>query len=371
VGEVRARVRGWLEHSGVRGIVLTRPDGVAWVTGGMNPAINRSAATDLVWAAVGPDRQALITTQIEYDRVKEDSSPADLGFELLAVPWFGGSSFADAAVRFLDVPAEALATDGQQPFGIPAGDAVVRLRLSHTAAAQDDLRRLGADTVAALEHALWRWEPGEVDRSIQARLVSRLELCGAEAVVVLVGGDSRVERFRHPLAAGLPVERLVMAVVVARRDGLHVAATRMACAGPLDLALARRLSLVRGVEAAVLKASRVGSTYGAATLALAEGYAAAGWPEAWREHYQGGPIGYQDREFELAPTESESPWWDCPVDVGHALAWNPSLSLGAKVEDTFIVGPHGLECITPPADWPTEVSSLGQGMVRAAVLELA
>ncbi|MHB1576271.1 MAG: M24 family metallopeptidase [Candidatus Dormibacteria bacterium] len=371
MAEVLARVRRWLADSGVRGIVLTRPDGVAWLTGGMNPPINRSAATDLVWAAVGPDRQALITTGIERDRVEEDSCPASFGFEMVAVPWFGGSSFAEAAVRFLDAPAGALATDGQQPFGISAGEAVVRLRLSHTAAAQDDLRRLGSDTVAALEHALRGWEPGEVDRSIQARLVSRLEMCGAEAVVVLVGGDARVERFRHPLAAGLPVERLVMAVVVARRGGLHVAATRLACAGRLDPALAGRLSLVRGVEAAVLEASRAGSTYGAATLALTEGYAAAGWPGAWREHYQGGPIGYQDREFELAPTETASPWWDCPVDVGHAIAWNPSLGLGAKVEDTFLVGPQGLECITPPADWPTDVGAPGQSMVRAAVLELA
>ena len=106
-------------------------------------------------------------------------------------------------------------------------------------------------------------------------------------------------------------------------------------------------------------------------MALVRAYEAAGWPEAWREHYQGGPIGYEDREFELAPTDTESHWWDCPVELGHALAWNPSLGSGAKVEDTFLVGPKGLECVTPPVDWPTEISDSGRGMVRAAVLEMA
>ena len=60
-----------------------------------------------------------------------------------------------------------------------------------------------------------------------------LEAAGADTPCLIVGGDERVERFRHPLQVGAPVTRLAMAVVVARRGGLHAAATRMASNGPI------------------------------------------------------------------------------------------------------------------------------------------
>lgn len=371
IAEVMGRIRGWLAATGWPGVVLTQPAAVAWATGGMNPAIDRCAATDLLWIAVASDRCAVITTVIERDRVEADSDPARHGFELLAVPWHGASQFVDAAVLFLDHPAAALATDGHPAFGANVGEALVRLRLAHTVAAQDAIRSLGADTVGALETALTAWVPGEVDRAIQGRMVAELEQRGIETVVALVSGDDRVERFRHPIAADIPVARLVMAVIVSRRDGLHVAATRLACAGRIDPKLAGRLAQVRAVEAAVLDACQAGSTYGKATDGLERAYAAIGEPQAWREHYQGGPIGYASREFEFAPRERTNRWWDCPVEVGHALAWNPSLSGGAKVEDTFLVGPLGLECVTRPIGWPVEGTGGDRGQERAAVLEVS
>ena len=368
---VRGRLRGWLAAHELEGIVLTQSAAVAWATGGMNPAIDRCVPTDLVWVAVGRERQAVITTVIERDRVEADSDPAGQGFDLLAVPWYGTSQFVDAAAAYLDRDPSVLATDGHPAFGPQVGEALVALRLAHTPAAQRALRSLGADTAWALEAALRAWTPGETDRAIQARMVSALEQRGAETVVALVSGDERVDRFRHPIAAGIPVQRLVMAVVVARRDGLHVAATRLACAGHLDPELRRRLALVRVVEGAVLQACRPGATYGTATEALERAYAAVGEPLAWEEHYQGGPIGYGSREFEFAPPERASHWWDCAVEVGHALAWNPSLRGGAKVEDTFLVGPDGPECITSSGDWPTETVDGGPGPLRAAVLEVS
>lgn len=368
VAEILDRLRRWLDSSGCGGIVLSEPGGVAWATGGMNPAIDRSSATDLLWAVVGRRQQAIITTVVERVRVEQDFAPAAHGFELIAVPWFGESQFVDAAVRFLGRPAETLATDGHPAFGVQAHEAVVRARLAHTILARAELRRLGAETAAAIEQALSTWVPGEVDRAIQARIVGELELRGAEAVTAIVSGDVRVERFRHPMAAGVPLQRLAMAVIVARRGGLHVAATRIACAGGVDPELAARLALVRRVESAVLEECIPGSTYGRAALALGHGYAAIGQPLAWQEHYQGGPIGYAGREFEFAPAERGSRWWNCPIEVGHAVAWNPSLAGGAKVEDTFLVGLEGLECITPPGEWPTEVAGPSPGVQRAAVL---
>ena len=68
-----------------------------------------------------------------------------------------------------------------------------------------------------------------------------------------------------------------------------------------------------GSSAAVLAASRPGHSYGDALTALDRGYAAEGAAGGWAGHYQGGPIGYAQREFEIAPGQGGSRWPDPPI----------------------------------------------------------
>ena len=55
-------------------------------------------------------------------------------------------------------------------------------------------------------------------------------------------------------------------------------------------------------------------------------------------HYQGGPIGYGQREFEIAPARQPARWWGEQIAADIAVAWNPSLPGGAKDEDTYLTG---------------------------------
>jgi Xaa-Pro dipeptidase len=130
-----------------------------------------------------------------------------------------------------------------------------------------------------------------------------------------------------------------MVVVVAMRAGLHVAATRFASVNGLPDGVRAAFDNALEVEAAMLAANRPGATYGEVMQACASAYAQVGHSGAWREHYQGGPIGYRQREFEIAPVQRESPWFSQPIENGHAVAWNPSVTGGGKAEDTFLV-PH-------------------------------
>lgn len=370
VGEVVSRLRRLISEHQLGGIVLTAPASVAWATGGMNTAIDRALPVDMVWVAVSPEEQLLVTTEVEHPRVRDDSDPQACGFTVVAVPWYDPTAFVATCEERLGVPGAKLGSDGHPAFGSELSDELIGARLALTGYGQEALRALGRDTTRALEVALSSWEPGVTDRQVQAEMVRELELHGAEAVVALVAGDDRVARYRHPLALGLPAYERVMAVIVSRRGGLNIAATRFVSAEQASAGLEERFSAVRRIETEVLGACRIGATYGEATSALIEAYRKAGHPEAWREHWQGGPIGYGTREFELAPGMEKSPFWSTEVAPGHALGWNPSLSGGAKVEDTFLVTPDGLECVTAPLDWPTEAVE-GSDEKRAAVLVLS
>jgi Xaa-Pro dipeptidase len=375
------RIDGWLAARGradspsagerAIGLVLTGPAAVAWACGGVAPPVDRTAATDLVWAVFTHFGAALITTNVEAERIRDEYDPGAHGFaDLVTVPWQDGGAYVTAAERLAGAPSRLLAADGHPAFGIDVSDDLVSLRLALSAPEQDDLAELGRDAAAALQSALTGWRPGERDLDIQARCAAALETTGGDAPVLIVGGDDRLERYRHPLAVGAPVRRVVMAVVVARRGGLHAAATRFATAAPLDTAYIDLRRRVLAIDDAVLSASRPGVTYGSALTALDAAYAKAGAPGEWAGHYQGGPIGFGQREFEFAPGQAGVRWHNEKIAAGHALAWNPSLPGGAKVEDTYLVtGAGELTPVTRAPGWPDERDD-GRQPPRPAVLEV-
>lgn len=368
------RIGAWLAGEGAgrpAGLVLTGPAAVAWACGGVAPPVDRTAAVDLVWAIFTPGGAALVTTNVEADRITDEYDPAAHGFaEFVAVPWQDSGAFVSAAERIAGAPAAQLAADGHPAFGRDASDELIALRLALSPGEQDDLADLGRDAAAALQAALSAWRPGERDLDIQARCAAHLEAAGADAPVLIVGGDDRLERYRHPMATGAPAARLVMAVAVARRAGLHVAATRFAAAAPLPRSYASLRRRVLAIEDAVLSACQPGAAYGTALAALAEGYARADAPGGWAGHYQGGPIGFAQREFEIAPDQASSRWYREPIAAGHAIAWNPSLPGGAKTEDTYLVTEGGqLRAVTRAPGWPLEPDDERQPP-RPAVLEV-
>jgi Xaa-Pro dipeptidase len=356
-----ARVREWLRGSTADAVVLTGAGAVAWATGGLTNPVERGNPGSPLWIVVREDGATAITTEVEAPRL---AAEGDLGMPIVAVPWFEQGALGQAAVRAAGTSHAQIASDGDG-FGIDASDELALLRLPLVADEQSRLRELARDAALALEESLRAFRPGERDRAIQARIADALERRGALAVCLIVGGDDRIERFRHPLSTGAAVQHVVMAVVVAERGGLHAAATRYACAGPLSPTVSRARGSALEIESAMLGACTVGASYRSVLEACETAYAAAGHPGAWREHYQGGPIGYRQREFEIAPAQAAtSPFAAARITPGHALAWNPSISGGGKAEDTYLVGSAGLERLTDSNDWPL----LADG--RPAVLDV-
>ncbi len=348
-------VRQLIASKGLRGIVLTTPGAVAWATGGMNLPVDRTAVTDVVWLCVGPDRVVMVTTEVEAPRILAEMEPHSYGIDVVAVPWWDSAAAVNSSARALGASAQRgfLGCDGHPAFAIDLTDDITAARMSLCAAEQEELRSLGTDAAWAVQESLRAWTPGEIDYQIQGRIAELVESRGADCPVLLVGADERIGRFRHPIAMGVPARRLVMAVLVARRSGLHVALTRYVSAGPIDPRLVDGFRATRRVHRKVLSATVPGATYGSVLEVLEQAYLAEGHPSAWHQHYQGGPIGYAQREFEITPAAHDSRWWNQPVSVGDAVAWNPSLPGGGKDEDTYLVGVDGAsELVTTAPEWP-------------------
>jgi len=93
-------------------------------------------------------------------------------------------------------------------------------------------------------------------------------------------------------------------------------------------------------------------------------YAAHGYPDEWHKHHQGGPAGYEPREYVVTPETPDT------VAAGQVYAWNPSIT-GTKSEDTILVGAEGNEVLTAIEGWPqVQVAVAGGQMARPAILEV-
>jgi len=344
-------VRGILDSTGLGAVVLTTPGAVSWATRGLNLPIDRAAGVDTIWVVINADSACLITTEVEAPRLREEYLAAHPSIDLVAVPWWDSAAFVAAATERSGVAVGEIATDGHPDFWHDMTRSLVAARLRLDDHEIASLRTLGHDAACAVEDALRTWTPGESDYEVAARIAANTERLGAQAPVLLVGGDDRLAEFRHPVAVGASMTNRVMVVLVASRGGQHVALTRYAQVAP-DPDFAAQLEAAQSIHQATLAACTPGATTGEVLTAMADAYAQQGHPGAWSEHYQGGPIGYAQREFEIAPSQTDSPWWQTQLPQGCAVAWNPSLRGGAKDEDTYLMAQGHLELITNGGDWP-------------------
>ena len=365
VAEKLERVRAYLADGDRSGVLLTRQFLVSWITAGMEDLILRGQDGSFVWCLVTADGAYLVTSNIEARRLEAEEGPAELGFELVEVPWYEGH-FESALGDLCDVG--ALANDGAGP-GEDRCDDLQGLRLSLTAGETERMRALGADACGALEEGMRTLTAGMTGLELSAEVSRRLEVLGIFPFAILAGGDQRRATFRHPTVSPAAFERDAMVVIVGVRGGLNIAATRTASLGDPDPVLAERHLIAAEAEACAIAATRPGKTYGQALQAQIDVYEAHSYHDEWRNHTQGGPIGYGAREFGVAPLAAPDRYTEQPVELGHAVAWNPTVK-GAKSEDTFLVVDEN-EMVSNSSSWPTvEVPIPDGSLPRPAILSV-
>jgi len=334
VAEKLARVRGWLDEAGYGAALFTSQPSVAWVTAGLEDRVCRNEEPGLVWALVTGTGAFLITTNIERPRLAAEEDCTE--FELHAVPWYTPGGLAEAADHLAG--------------GLKLAEAPAALRMPLTAAEQDRLAALGADCARALEGVLRGWQPVERECDLAARIAGALEERLIFPSVLLVGGAERRRAFRHPVPTTAMTGRDALAVVTGVRGGLAVSCSRTVSAGAPDPELATRHLAACAVEAALIGATSPGRSWEDALEAGKAAYRCAGFDGEWREHVQGGPVGYLSREFDVVPGRADAAGL---ITAGSAFAWNPTVR-GAKSEDTFVVSGDGpAVAVTNTADWPT------------------
>jgi len=351
-----ARIRAWLAQSGRGGLLLASPGNFAWVTGGGRNHVSLHGETGCGAVLVTPTDALLLANNIELARLLEEEVAAPECLTGREFPWWEPVKWAgDVGVAPEELVADIPVTGAS--LLAPAEGTALRNPLLPPEV--ERYRLLGNHTAIALTHAAFHCRPGLSEHQLGGLLAGVLYDFGCDPLVTLVAVDDRARRRRHPLPTARRLERYALLVVTARRHGLHVSASRLLHFGPVPADLAARHAACAAVDAAFLTATRPGAPLAAVFAAGQAAYAAAGHPEEWRLHHQGGPTGYAARDFLVGP--------DTPgvVLAGQALAWNPTVD-GTKSEDTVLVTKAGIEVLSRTPDLP-EVS-VG-GFLRPGIAE--
>lgn len=333
-------MRALMDQHGLDALLLRKASSFAWATDGSAAYINTASTYGEAALLVMPGEGYLITNNIEATRLRQEEGLQEQGWEFRAAPWYEPNPAVEELTQGLRLGADSSYAGAKD---LSAEMAHLRARL--TPEEGQRFRTLGKWCAEAMDEAVRAVRPGQTEYEIAAVLGEAAQKRGVQPIVNLIATDERIFAYRHPLPTGKKMERYAMLVLCGRWKGLVCSITRLVHFGKLPDELRRKAEATAQVDAAFITGTRAGRKLGEIFAEAQAAYAAAGFADEWQYHHQGGPAGYEPREWVAAPGMQTE------VLLGQAYAWNPSIS-GAKSEDTILVGQKGSEVLTHIAGWP-------------------
>lgn len=353
------QIRSLLADKKLDALWLQRTSSFAWATCGAAAYINTASTTGAASLLITPTARYIITNNIEQPRLENEEQLAAQGWEFRTAYWHDANPAMAELTRGIKLGADfsvAGATD--------LTNEMARLRANLTPEEGNRFHALGEMCAEAMNAAIRTVKPGMTEFEIAARLGQEAQARGAQPIVNLIATDERVFKYRHPLPTAKQMDKYAMLVLVGRKWGLCCSITRLVHFGKLPDEIQRKAKAVAHVDAAFIAATRPGKKLSAVFQHAVDTYAATGFADEWHLHHQGGPAGYEPREY-LGNLNSND-----VVSVGQAYAWNPSIT-GTKSEDTILVGENSNEVITKIDGWQTtSITVDGHVIERPTILEI-
>lgn len=352
------KVKVFIKSNNLEGVILSKLKNFAWYTGGKDVHGSIMSDEGLASLFVTEDKTYLVCNNVEKQRmINEIINDTDI--EIIYYNWYE----SDLLSTILKIkPNTKLASDSIIPGTKSLNPDFEKLKCSLSQNEIERYRWLGREGATCLEEVAKSIKVGDTDWSMEAKLKEKVSEKGMTPVVIMAGTDKRVLDYRHPIAIGKKVEEYAMLVLMAMKWGLMIAATRIVSLKPLSEEIKRRHDSSMKVDAVLILNTKPGAKAGDVLKKGIEAYESEGFKDEWKEHFQGGPTGYNIRDYFVNPDTEEI------IQENQPFAWNPSIK-GTKSEDTVLVSSSGNEIITYTGNWPTKIIKIdGKEIKRHEIL---
>lgn len=362
IKEKEEKLINFMNIKGLDGVIISKANNWSWVTGGRDARIVYSKEANLVDLVITNDLQKYcISTNVEAPRLeKEDLN--NLDYKIISFPWYDYSEKLKIVKSLIG--GKKFASDTAIEGAISLDSDFDRLRYSLTKNELKKYRLLGEWCRDVVESAAKEIEPGMTEQVISGIVTGKLGKKGIFCDVIMVAADERIFSFRHPLITSKKINKYVMILICASRWGLFLAMTRLVHFGKLPEELEIKIRKVTEIDAKLIVNTRPDKAMKDFDMIIPQAYKDAGYPDMWKMHYQGGPIGYGDREYEWEPN-SEMGFYN-----NQAIAWNPTIT-GTKSEDTFLYIDGNIEIVSLKSNgnWPIIEHNIGgKTILRPSIL---
>lgn len=351
------RVAQFLKESRFAALLLQRPANLAWFTSGADFTRHGSSETTASLFLM-PEARVVLTSNVESGQLFEGTL-AGHGFQLKERPWHEPHSvLVDDVCRGRHVGSD---TGCGRTTDVSAK--LLDLRLPLNSLECERLRELGLHVAHAVEATARNFEHGITEAEIAAQLSHRLLKHRVLPERIQVCADGISNRFRHWTPSAEPIERFCTLTAIGRRDGLCAGVTRTVCFGevPDELRASYLIALV--TQATGMYFSQANWTICETWKRVARIYEKFGHAEEWEFADQAEVIGYQPSEVRVTPNS------EFVLRAGMAMFWHPSIG-PANIGDTMLIGPNGLEVLTPTEQWPmSKVDVKGAPILRPDILQ--
>ena len=341
VADKLALLRAHLAAARAGAVRLRGVDWFAWMTAGGSSAVLHTTDGGVAEVLVTPEEACILTDAIEAERLRAEELPD--GFTFHIEPW----TEPELRERYVQnaVAGRTIFSDRPAPHEQPLPNALRQRRMVLGPDERARYRVLGREAAEAMGEVLRRARPDWTEYQLAGAGAEALWRRGIHPALVLAAGERRLPAYRHPTPTNEPLGARAMLVFCARRHGLYANLTRFVSFAGSNSAPQDEQRALMEVEATGLAAIQPGKSLSAVYHALDAAYRHADREAAIREHHQGGITGYRAREIVASPSTAAQ------LEEGMAFAFNPSFA-GLKIEDTFLLGPDGLENLTFDPGWP-------------------
>ncbi|OGF44834.1 MAG: hypothetical protein A2452_10675 [Candidatus Firestonebacteria bacterium RIFOXYC2_FULL_39_67] len=341
----------FMKKNKIDALLISNLNNFAWITGGGDSHVRLTQTAGVCTAVFSGGKKYIVTSNIEGFRIMEEEVK-ELGYILKSYNWWEINT-KEEIIKGLIGSGVAASDDGIfNTKNIDSGLMQLRMVLSN-----EEIKKykwLGKRAGKAMSRVCKKIKQGSKEDDVSASLAKELFKEGIQPSVLLIAQEDRVMRYRHPIPTQKPINKYVMVVLCAKKWGLIVSLTRIVCFGEVSSELKKKHAAVLRVDAALNLGTKAGVTIGDVFKKAQVMYKEVGFEKECMLHHQGGPTGYNEREFTGTPDNKEV------IQGNMAFAWNPSIT-GTKSEDTMILRKNGkVEIITTTPNWPMVEIKIGK-----------
>jgi len=333
-------------------------------------AIVIGTQTNFSWLSCGGSSRVLLTTDAaavylvitENDRyvvAHTMDGPRNLEEELQ------GMGFKAKFRKWIDEPLEDVIlniVNGRKILSdIPIGGepgrptAFYQLHYPLTEGDMERYREIDHDAERLMRSVVDNTKPGMLETEVETLMMCEYAKAGFFPVVLLVGSDERLFKYRHMTPQSKPIENYLMIIVAFRKYGLNAVLTRSVYFGDhLPNEIADKFEAASIIEANCIAHSTPGTKFASILKMQKELYAELGYREEWKNHFQGGITGYVVNDSSLC--------LDPKITMVKNQAYNWFITItGVNTEDTFLSYGEDGEILTTTGAWPLKVYQTRNG----------